>query len=105
MTKALKLGKTELLVRVRNAVRSGEYRILPHAWLRCSERDVAAPHIEAVLTDGRPVPARDRYDAGHDDWSYCFEGDTCDTGPLRVVVAFDDLMLVVTVVRLTGSED
>jgi len=36
----------------------------------------------------------------HHDWSYCFEGASVDGDPLRVVVAFEDWMLVVTVVLM-----
>jgi hypothetical protein len=61
---------------------------------------VAAADIECALENGHPVPRRDRYDNLVEDWSYCFEGWTVDEDALRVVVAFEDWMLVVTVVRL-----
>jgi hypothetical protein len=99
-----KLDHPSLLGRVRAAVTSGEYRILPHARQRCSERDVAAPDIENALVTGRHVPRRDRYDEPHQAWSYCFEGASVDVDALRVVVSFDDWMLVVTVVRF-GEKD
>ncbi len=95
-----KLGKNELVARVAEAVTSGRYRILPHARQRCTERDVAAADIECALENGHPVPRRDRYDALEGDWSYCFQGRTVDEDTLLVVVAFEDWMLVVTVVRL-----
>jgi hypothetical protein len=66
---------------------------------------VSAPDIEYALERGHPVPRRDRYDEGPAAWSYCFEGPTVDGEPLRVVVAFEDWMLVVTVVRLGGQEE
>ena len=95
-----KLAKDDLVARVAEAVASGNYRILPHARQRCNERDVAAADIECALENGHPVPRRDRYDNLAEDWSYCFEGRTVDEDALRVVVAFEDWMLVVTVVRL-----
>jgi len=90
---------------VTDAVGTGRYRILPHARQRCSERRVSAPDIESALVKGHPVPRRDRYDRLADDWSYCFEGASVDEETLRVVVAFSDWMLIVTVVRLGGKED
>ncbi len=99
-----KLAGDELLARVRGAVATGCYRILPHARRRCSEREVTAPHIEQVLETGHRVPRRDRFAPSEQDWSYCFEGRTVDGARLRVVVAFDQWMLVVTVVRLERRE-
>lgn len=100
-----KLERSVLLQRVREAVTSGEYRILPHARQRCTERDVSAPDIENALEGGRHVPRRDRYDEPSGGWSYCFEGRTVDEKPLRVVVAFEDWMLIVTVVRLDDGRE
>jgi hypothetical protein len=99
-----KLERNELVGRVREAIASGWYRILPHARQRCSERDVSAADIECALERGHPVPRRDRFDRVAGDWSYCFEGTSVDEDRLRVVVAFEDTMLVVTVVRLSGTE-
>jgi len=100
-----KLERVELIKLVAAAVASGKYRILPHARKRCTERDVSAPDIECALENGHPVPRRDRFDPIVEDWSYCFEGRTVDEDALRVVVAFDGWMLVVTVVRLDAKED
>lgn len=99
-----KLGKQELLARGGAAITTGEYRILPHARRRCTERAVSAPDIEFVLETGHHVPRRDRYDEPWGEWSYCFEGRAVDGFRLRVVVAFDGWMLVVTVVRLDSEE-
>ena len=99
-----KLARQDLLDRVSRAIETGRYRILPHARLRCNERRVSAPDIEAALQAGRYIPRRNRYDERHRDWSYCFEGASVDGDPLRVVVAFADCMLVVTVV-LPGPGD
>jgi len=99
-----KLERGALVKRVAESVTSGRYRILPHARQRCSERDVSVPDIECALENGHPVPRRDRFDSVAGDWSYCFEGRTVDEDALRVVVAFDGWMLVVTVVRLDTRE-
>ena len=98
--KAPKLAPEELVERVSRAVATGEYRILPHARQRCDERRVSVPDIEAALDSGRHVARRDRYDERYGDWSYCFEGKSVDGDPLRVIVAFENWMLVVTVVLL-----
>jgi len=102
--KSPKLDKGEVLRRVRDAVATGEYRILPHARQRCTERYVSVADIENALEAGHHVPRRDRYDELYSAWSYCFEGPTVDQEPLRIVLAFEDWMLIVTVVRLGGEE-
>ena len=99
-----KLARGELVKRVAESVASGQYRILPHARERCRERDVSVPDIECALEHGHPVPRRDRFDTVAGDWSYCFEGRSVDDEALRVVVAFEGWMLVVTVVRLDTRE-
>lgn len=103
--KAPKLERQELVDRVAQALATGEYRILPHARQRCSERDVSVPDIEVALEQGHHVPRRDRYDDRLAGWSYCFEGQSIDGEPLRVIVAFEGWMLVVTVVRLGVGEE
>ena len=60
-----------------------------------------SPHLTSRTPWSEDAPSP----AGAADWSYCFEGLTVDGDPLRVVVAFDGWMLVVTVVRLGGQED
>lgn len=100
-----KLDPEDLSKRVAEAIATGRYRILPHARQRCTEREVSAPDIANALERGHPVPRRDRDDEGPASWSYCFEGPTVEEEPLRIVVAFEAWMLVVTVVRLGGKEE
>jgi len=73
-----KIEKQDLVEKVLDAVRTGRYRILPHARQRCDERLVSAPDIENALEHGHPVPRRDRFSVGTSSWSYCFEGPTVD---------------------------
>ena len=100
-----KLADDLLAQRVSHAVATGRYRILPHARQRCSERDVAAADIEYALVAGHRVRARDRFERNYEAWSYCYEGEAIDGEALRVVVAFDGWMLVVTVIRLGDSPE
>ena len=100
-----KLDKDDVLRRVHGAVETGQYRILPHARQRRTERDVSAPDIENALETGHHVPRRDRYDEPSADGGYCFEGSAVDGERLRVVVAFQHWMVVVTVVRLDGGRE
>ena len=100
-----KFAEADLAHRVSEAVASGRYRVLAHARQRCTERDVAAADIEHVLEAGHRVRVRDRFDEAHAAWSYCYEGKSIDGDDLRVVVAFEDWMLVVTVVRFGRDKE
>lgn len=100
-----KLDDEVLTQRVRDAAASGRYRILPHARQRCDERDVSAVDIAHALAQGHRVRARDRFEQAWRAWSYCFEGKTVDDERLRVIVAFDDWVLIVTVVRLGDHKE
>ena len=100
-----KIAEAELAQRVLQAVTSGRYRILPHARQRCTERDAAAADIENVLDAGHRVRVRDRFEGHYAAWSYGYEGKAIDGEQLRVVVAFEDWMLVVTVIRLNESKE
>lgn len=100
-----KLAAAELVAKVRSAVATGVYYLLPHARLRCTEREVPLPDIEHVFAVGHPVAQRDRCDEPNADWSYCFERTTVDNKKLRIVVAFAGRMLIVTVVRLDAKKE
>jgi hypothetical protein len=100
-----RLRRSVLVTRVRKAARRREYLMLPHARQWSLERSVRAPDIEHALLHGHPVPSRDRFVKERGRWSYCFEGKDVDGRELRVIVAFQGLMLVVTVVRLAELEN
>lgn len=93
-----------MISKIHGAFRARDYLILPHARQHCDERGVRATDVEQALVAGHPVPKRDRFDEILKEWSYCFEGFTVDGIAIRVVVAFMDKMVVVTVVRPTVGE-
>lgn len=103
MIKEPKLKEIFLLDQVKKAITSGEYIVLPHARVRCVERDVSLADIEFILEKGRRIKSRDRFDERLNRWSYCFEGRTIDKEPARIIVAFIQKMAIVTVVKLGGK--
>lgn len=102
--KPLKTEEKSLIDRVRKSIASGDYVILPHARIRCTERDVSAADIEQALENGRRIKMRDRFDETLQRWSYAYEGNSIDGEPLRVIIAFIQKLAVVTVVKLEGSK-
>jgi hypothetical protein len=102
VTKRLKFDEKSLLIKVIESITTGDYIILPHARIRCSEREVSAADIEYVLEKGRRIKMRDRFDQVLQRWSYAYEGNSIDGESIRVVIAFIQKLAVVTVVKLGG---
>jgi hypothetical protein len=102
VTKLLKIEEKSLIDGVKKSIATGNYIILPHARIRCTEREVSAADIEYVLEKGRRVKVRDRFDKQLQRWSYAYEGNSIDGEPLRVVIAFIQKLAIVTVVKLGG---
>jgi hypothetical protein len=98
--KALKIEEKSLLEKVRKSIATGDYVILPHARIRCTEREVSAADIEHALEIGRRIKMRDRFDEALKRWSYAYEGSSIDGESLRVIVTFIEKLAVVTVVKL-----
>ena len=100
MQKPPKVEERILLKRVKDEISFGSYVILPHARVRCTERDVSAADIEYALEKGKRIKSRDRFDEALERWSYCFEGKSLDQERLRVIVSFINKLAIVTVVKL-----
>lgn len=100
MTKLLKIDEKLLLDNVKKSIAIGDYIILPHARIRCTEREVSAADIEYALETGKRIKIRDRFDKVLQRWSYAYEGSSIDGEPLRVIITFIQKLAIVTVVKL-----
>lgn len=78
MTKLLKIDEKLLLDNVKKSIATGDYIILPHARIRCTEREVSAADIEYALERGKRIKMRDRFDKALQRWSYAYEGSSID---------------------------
>ena len=99
-----KLDEKLLAAIVEKSIATGDYIILPHARIRCTQRDVSAADIEYALEKGRRIKKRDRFDEGLQRWSYAYEGNSIDGEHLRVIITFVKKLAVVTVVKLGDVE-
>ena len=100
--KLIKVDEKSLINNVKKSIATGDYIILSHARIRCTERDVSAADIEYALEKGRRIKVRDRFDEVLQRWSYAYEGNSIDGEPLRVIIAFIQKLAIVTVVKLGG---
>mgnify|MGYP003537893633 FL=1 len=96
----LKIDEKSLNDKIKTSIAKGDYIILPHARIRCTERDISAADIEYALAKARRVKIRDRFDEVLQRWSYAYEGNSIDGESLRVVITFIQKLAVVTVVKL-----
>lgn len=90
----------DLLQRVKEHVHKGSYVLVGHAILRKEERHIHLPHILQVLKNGRHEKEKDFFDIKRQAWKYAIRGKTIDGIDLRVIVAFEEKMLIITVIRL-----
>ncbi len=90
-----------LLPKVREAVKRGDYRDLMHAQVRGNERNITRPEYTHVLRTGRHEKAKDEFNERYESWNYAIRGKTVDGKELRVIVSFDDAdMLIITLIDL-----
>ncbi|QDG54748.1 DUF4258 domain-containing protein [Persicimonas caeni] len=90
-----------LLEVVSEHVESGDYLLTTHAQQRGAQRAITRPEVEFVLTHGWHEKRKDRFDETYQAWNYAVRGKTvADERELRIIVTFDDDMLVVTVIDL-----
>lgn len=71
-----------------------------HALQRLQQREVTHLEYRYVLKNGYREKSRDRYDESFKEWTYAMKGKTLDGRLLRVVVAFDEKLNVITVIDL-----
>lgn len=87
-----------------------EYIISKHARTRQKDRNILDVDVLDIL-ENKPGRKRKRnkskdiYTNGYEDWNYCIEGCDLEGEKIRLVISFDEkLMLVITVIRLNNPE-
>jgi hypothetical protein len=91
----------DILKNAQACIENGNYIPTFHAECRQFERDITLGDALYVIETGYRVPSRDEYREEHKAWNYVIEGDTLQDEKLRIVISFDeDLMLIITVINL-----
>ncbi len=94
---------------VERRVENVDYIFLPHAKARLSERDILEPAVLDIL-EGRHGRKRkrnkrkDAYKDGNKDWNYCIEGVSPDNEKIRIILSFDEKMMLIITVMWVGKE-
>ena len=91
----------DALVKIQQAVASGEFEDRVHTQERQDEREVTRSEYVHVLETGYHERKKDEFKEEFQAWNYAIRGKTIDGRELRVPVSFDDgTLLIVTVIDL-----
>jgi hypothetical protein len=94
------LKTTELLKRVRYHLEKGTYIVSAHALQRQNERLVSLEDVLYVLKTGVREEKKDLFDVKRQMWKYAIYGKTKDEIKLRVIISFEEEMILITVMRV-----
>jgi hypothetical protein len=90
----------DVLRRAREHVRKGTYILVKHAMERQEERGISLPDVLRVLEYGRHEKNIDIFDVKNQCWKHAIRGKTINGIDLRVIVAFQKEMVIITVIRM-----
>lgn len=85
---------------VRAAIHDGKYTFSKHALIRLLERDIARTEVVQVLLSGYHESAKDAFSAAFGSWNYAFHGRTAEQRELRVAIAMEDGLVIITVIDI-----
>ena len=100
-----KLNDTELFHLIFDKISAGNYIFLKHARQRQKDRGVTDLDVLNILKGGKNRKIKrnkrkDKYEQGKKDWNYCIEGFDIDGKKIRIIVSFnEELLLIITVIR------
>lgn len=89
-----------LLERIRESVKTGNYIVRKHALERLNERAISLRDVNYVLIRGYHEKQKTSFDSVFQTWKYSIRGKTMDGLEVRVIVSFVEMMAIITVIRL-----
>ncbi|MDP1609296.1 MAG: DUF4258 domain-containing protein [Chlamydiales bacterium] len=95
-----KKSNTDILRTVKEHVQKGTYILAKHAINRQEERGVRLPDVLHVLERGRHEKDKDTFDIKNQCWKHAIRGKTINGIDLRIIVAFQQEMVIITVIRI-----
>lgn len=91
--------------KIKEAIEAGRYVDTTHARERQSERKITLSDALYILKTGRREKNKTIFDTRWNKWKYAIRGETPDKEDVRVIIAFDDnLMVIVTVMYVFPLE-
>ena len=96
----MKEKTADILQRVKEHVRNGTYVLVKHALERQLQKKIDLVGVLRVLSHGRHEKEKDEFDVKNQKWKHAIRGKTIDGIDLRVIVAFQEAMVIITVMRV-----
>jgi hypothetical protein len=87
------------LKEIRELLKANRYRMVSHAIARTIERSVALRDILFVLNHGVHEVSQDGFDVKRQSARYAIRGKTPDGVDLRVAVAIENMVVIITVIK------
>ena len=95
-----KKSNTDILRTVKEHVRKGTYTLVKHAIVRQEERGIRLPDVLHVLERGCHEKEKDTFDVKNQCWKHAIRGRTKNGIDLRIIVAFEQQMVIITIIRI-----
>ncbi|MBF8262821.1 MAG: hypothetical protein HW387_486 [Parachlamydiales bacterium] len=89
-----------LLEKIRDHVESRKYRVTEHAISRQKLRSLKLPDIMEVLRNGFHEKEKTLFNNKFQTWNYAIRGKAVDGEDVRVILAFEKDMIIITAIRL-----
>lgn len=93
----VKTTDADLLNKIKEHVQKGTYVLVKHAIERQEERKIRLPDVLSVLEHGRHEREKDVFDVKRQGWKYAIRGKTINGVELRIIIAFQGPMVIITV--------
>ena len=91
--------KLNPLVLIRELIEKNKYKVKAHAIERQIQRSVSLRDTLFVLKHGIHEGGKDQFDVKRQSWRYAIRGKTPDNVDIRVVVAVENLVVIITVIK------
>lgn len=92
--------KRNLLEEIRKSIAGDNYIITNHAIKRQDERSISIEDVLFVLSHGRHEEDKTVFNLKFQAWNYAIRGKTLDRVDLRIIVGFEEKMVVITVIKI-----
>ncbi|HEX4840014.1 MAG TPA: DUF4258 domain-containing protein, partial [Rhabdochlamydiaceae bacterium] len=93
-----------ILEMIKKSIHSRNFRFSKHAINRGVERAISFKDALDVLKNGFHNEKKTSFDPRRRIWKYAIEGITNDAIDVRVIVAFESGMVIITIIRLVKKK-
>ncbi|MDE3045631.1 MAG: DUF4258 domain-containing protein [Verrucomicrobiota bacterium] len=89
-----------MIRKIKEHIQRGTYIVSAHALKRQDERLLNLDDVLYVLKNGTRDKSKDLFDVKWQQWKYAIRGKTIESIHLRIIVSFEEEMVIITVMRI-----